>query len=109
MRSMEFKLFPYQQDALNKLKVGSVLNGGVGSGKTLTSLIFYKRHFSHLDLYVITTAKKRDTGDWEDEAAMAGVTAVAVDSWNNITNYLGIENAFFIFDEQRVVGYSTWG
>ena len=109
MRSMEFKLFPHQEQALEKLKVGSILNGGVGSGKTLTSLSFYKQHFSHLDLYVITTAKNRDTGDWHKEAEMVGVTIKEVDSWNNIVNYLGVEGSFFIFDEQRAIGYSTWG
>ena len=106
---MAFKLYPHQQKALNKLKVGSILNGGVGSGKTLTSLSFYKQVFSHLDLYVITTAKNRDTGDWHEEAEMVGVTIKEVDSWNNITKYLGVTDAFFIFDEQRAIGYSTWG
>ena len=109
MINMEFKLRPHQEKALTKLRVGSILNGGVGSGKTLTSLSFFKKHFSNLDLYVITTAKNRDTGDWEEEASMVGVTIKEVDSWNNITKYLGIENAFFIFDEQRAIGYSTWG
>lgn len=109
MINMEFKLHPHQEKALTKLKVGSILNGGVGSGKTLTSLSFFKKHFSNLDLYVITTAKNRDTGDWDEEASMVGVTIKEVDSWNNITKYLGIKNAFFIFDEQRAIGYSTWG
>src|SRR5690606_32576665 len=77
--------------------------------KTLTSLVFYKENFSDRDLYVITTAKKRDTGDWEEDAEKAGVGITKVDSWNNITSYLSVDNAFFIFDEQRVVGYSTWG
>lgn len=103
------QLFPHQLDALNKLKSGSILNGGVGSGKTFTSLIFYKINFPKRDLYVITTAKKRDTGDWEADAEKAGVTIKAVDSWNNLKNYMMLENAFFLFDEQRVVGYSAWG
>jgi glutaredoxin-related protein len=60
-------------------------------------------------LYVITTAKKRDSGDWEEDASKVGVKIEVVDSWNNIKNYLHLENCFFIFDEQRVVGYSTWG
>ena len=106
---MEFKLFPHQEEALNKMRVGSILNGGVGSGKTLTSLSFYKQRFSHLDLYVITTAKNRDTGDWHEEAAMVGVTIKEVDSWNNISNYLGVKDSFFIFDEQRAVNYGVWG
>ena len=106
---MVFKLFPHQEQALNKMRVGSILNGGVGSGKTLTSLSFYKQRFPHLDLYVITTAKNRDTGDWHEEAAMVGVTIKEVDSWNNISNYLGVKDSFFIFDEQRAVNYGVWG
>lgn len=106
---MGFKLYPHQREALKNIESGSILNGGVGSGKTLTSLIFYKQNYPERTLYVITTAKKRDTGDWEDDAEVAGVKIEAVDSWNNIKSYLNIDNAFFIFDEQRVVGYSTWG
>lgn len=103
------KLYPHQVDALKRIRSGSILNGGVGSGKTLTSLVFYKENFSDRPLYVITTAKKRDTGDWEEDAFKAGVKITKVDSWNNITNYIHINNAFIIFDEQRVVGYSAWG
>lgn len=106
---MGFNLFPHQLDAISKLKSGSILNGGVGSGKTITSLVFYKENFADRKLYVITTAKKRDTGDWEEDAEKVGVDIVKVDSWNNIANYINISDAFFIFDEQRVVGYSTWG
>lgn len=106
---MEYNLYPHQVDALKKIKSGSILNGGVGSGKTLTSLVYYKENFSDVKLYVITTAKKRDTGDWEEDAERAGVTIEVVDSWNNIQNYISLENSFFIFDEQRVVGYSAWG
>jgi len=104
-----YNLYPHQQEALRKLKSGSILNGGVGSGKTLTSLVFYKTYFSDRKLYVITTAKKRDTGDWEEDAEKIGITIEVVDSWNNIKNYIWLEDAFIIFDEQRVVGYSTWG
>lgn len=106
---MDYKLYPHQEKALTKIKSGSILNGGVGSGKTLTSLVYYKLNHSDKKLYIITTAKKRDTGDWEEDAEKAGVTIEAVDSWNNIKNYSSITDAFFIFDEQRVVGYSTWG
>lgn len=106
---MDYNLYPHQQEALKRIKSGSILNGGVGSGKTLTSLVFYKTYHSSKKLYVITTAKKRDTGDWEADAEKVGVQIEGIDSWNNIKNYLWIENAFFIFDEQRVVGYSTWG
>lgn len=106
---MESKLYPHQQEALRKIKSGSILNGGVGSGKTLTSLAFYKKYHSTKRLYVITTAKKRDTGDWEEDAEKVGVRITGIDSWNNIKNYMHLENCFFIFDEQRVVGYSAWG
>ena len=106
---MEFKLFEHQEEALTKIKSGSILNGGVGSGKTLTSLVYYKRNYSDKLLIVITTAKKRDSGDWESDAKLAGVNIDIVDSWNNIKKYVGLKNAFFIFDEQRVVGYSSWG
>jgi hypothetical protein len=104
-----YELFPHQEQALKRLKSGSILNGGVGSGKTITSLVFYKTYFSDRKLIVITTAKKRDSGDWEEDAEKVGVKIERVDSWNNITNYLWFNNVFFIFDEQRVVGYSTWG
>jgi hypothetical protein len=109
LRSMVYNLYKHQQEALRKTKSGSILNGGVGSGKTLTSLVFYKNNFSDRKLYVITTAKKRDTGDWEEDAKKVGVDIEVVDSWNNIKNYIWLENVFVIFDEQRVVGYSTWG
>ena len=109
LRSTAYKLYPHQEDALRKIKSGSILNGGVGSGKTLTSLAFYKNYHSSKRLYVITTAKKRDSGDWEEDAEKVGVKIEAVDSWNNIKNYMYLENCFFIFDEQRVVGYSAWG
>lgn len=109
MGSNSFELYPHQKEVLKRIKSGSILNGGVGSGKTLTSLTFYKNYFSSRKLYVITTAKKRDTGDWEKEAAIVGVNIEAIDSWHNIQNYIWIEDAFIIFDEQRVVGYSAWG
>ena len=108
---MESKLvlYPHQEEALNKIKSGSILNGGVGSGKTITSLLFYKENFPDKKLFIITTAKKRDTGDWEDDASKVGVEIYKVDSWNNIKNYIWVEEAFIIFDEQRAIGYSTWG
>lgn len=108
---MESKLvlYPHQEEALNKIKSGSILNGGVGSGKTITSLLFYKKNFPDRKLFVITTAKKRDTGDWEEDASKVGVEIYKVDSWNNIKNYVWVEESFVIFDEQRAIGYSTWG
>lgn len=106
---MAYKLYPHQEEALKRIKSGAILNGGVGSGKTITSLVYKKEAHPTKRLYIITTAKKRDSGDWEEDAEKVGVKIEAIDSWNNIKNYMHIENAFFIFDEQRVVGYSTWG
>lgn len=105
---MAFKLYPEQEKAVEQLSSGKVLRGDVGAGKTFTALSFYKKKYPHLDLYVITTAKKRDSGDWHDEAKIVGVELEAVDSWNSIKKYADTENSFFIFDEQRAVGYGTW-
>lgn len=101
------KLYPWQEKAVKQLKSGKILSGGVGSGKTFTSLVFVLRNYS-VPLIVITTAKKRDTHDWQDDAKKVGLKDVTVDSWNNITKYKDLTNHFFIFDEQRVVGYGKW-
>ena len=102
------ELYEHQKKALGQLQSGAILYGDVGSGKTLTGLSYYLQSYSERKLYVITTAKKRDSGDWEDEAALLGIENVVVDSWNNIKNYSTVMNAFFLFDEQRVVGYGAW-
>lgn len=104
---MAYKLYEHQEKALLNLRSGSILCGGVGSGKTLTALSFYLKVYNHLDLYVITTAKKRDSTDWQNDMDALDTYGI-VDSWNNIENYINIQNAFFIFDEQRVVGYGKW-
>jgi len=118
-------LYDHQKRAIEKLKPGSVLVGRVGSGKTLTALVYFFEKVCggktpqsndntyiprriEKDLYVITTAKKRDSFDWEKEAANLPLEIAAVDSWNNITKYVGIKDAFFIFDEQRLVGNGVW-
>lgn len=102
------ELYPHQLKAVQQLRIGSILYGEVGTGKTLTSLYFYKLYHSQSKLIVITTAKKRDSHDWEEEAVLLDIPNIHVDSWQNIENYKGIQNAFFIFDEQRVVGNGKW-
>lgn len=124
-------LYDYQLDAINRMKIGCILCGGVGSGKSRTSLAFYYKLYDGEvntenyvrmteppDLYIITTARKRDTGEWDEELAHFYMSTdpehdiyehkVVVDSWNNIGKYVGVKNAFFIFDEQRVVGKGAW-
>ena len=103
-----FELYPHQKDAAQRLKPGAILCGDVGTGKTLTGLYFYKTNFVAHRLIVITTAKKRDEGDWEKEAGLLGIDEITVDSWNNIIKYKEVKDAFFIFDEQRLVGSGTW-
>ena len=108
------ELWDHQKEALEKLKNGSVLVGGTGSGKTLTSLVYFKRvleasRIASKALYVITTAKKRDDGDWMRTAHSIGLRGeIYVDSWNNIKKYIKVRDSMFIFDEQRVVGYGVW-
>lgn len=106
-------LYPHQQDAVDRMHNGCLLCGGVGTGKSITSLYYY--YFKECGiikkpLYIITTARKRDTGEWLDECARFDIPAdkVVIDSWNNISKYLDVRQAFFIFDEQRVVGKGTW-
>src|SRR3954463_13519565 len=97
-------LAPHQKQALAKLQDGYILWGGVGSGKSRVGLAYYMLTEEHQDLYVITTAKKRDSLDWLTEAARFGIGkerhttmagTITIDSWNNIEKYIGVENAFF--------------
>ena len=127
---------PEQIEAVRQLQNGSILAGGVGSGKTLTSLAWYltsvcnaasfkkggslakKKVKGSPTLYVITTAKKRDSLEWEEEAARLGLStdpacsftgsSIVVDSWNNIGKYSDREHAVFFFDEQRASGSGRW-
>lgn len=109
------KLLPHQQKAVSELQNGSILCGGVGTGKTRTALAYYKERVLgslapgslSLPLYVITTAKKRDSKDWEEEAKAFDIS-LTVDSWNNIKKYVPVKHAMFIFDEQRLVGNGVW-
>lgn len=109
------ELYEHQKRAIEQLKNGSILNASVGTGKSRTALAYYwikvcNNMTSPKDLYIITTARKRDTYEWELEMAPFHIyeANVTVDSWNNISKYCNVCNAFFIFDEQRVVGSGAW-
>ena len=123
-------LAEHQKEAATKMFSGCILNGGVGSGKSRTGLYYYcKQQGGDMDpyvpmknpkdLYIITTAKKRDSLEWQQEMLPFYLTTdekeniwyknkVVVDSWNNITKYVGVKDAFFIFDEDRVTGSGVW-
>lgn len=101
------ELMPHQQKAVMEMRNGCILKGGVGTGKTMTALSYYKDNETLERLIVITTAKKRDSGDWQAEAREFGLFP-EVSSWNNMADYEDVEGAFFIFDEQRVVGSGVW-
>lgn len=128
-------LYDYQIDAVKRMKNGCILCGGVGSGKSRTALAYYylmnggnpaslcgedyiPMNDPPKDLYIITTARKRDTLEWDGDMAPFLLSThtdvdlynhkVVVDSWNNIQKYKDVYGAFFIFDEQRVVGSGPW-
>ena len=125
------QLYDYQLDAVRRMKNGCILCGGGGSGKSRTALAYYFiKNGGELgdeyypmsdppqDLIIITTARKRDTLEWEGECAPFLISPdrsvglyqhrVIIDSWNNIGKYKDKQNSFFIFDEQRVVGHGEW-
>lgn len=129
------ELAPHQIEAIGKMHNGCILNGGVGSGKSRTAFAYYYTKEARgtlringrgdhtepsapKDIYILTTAKKRDHKDWELEALpflinhdrgnSIGGVKLTVDSWNNVTNYTEVKDAFFIFDEQRLVGSGSW-
>lgn len=125
-------LYPFQQEAVKRMHNGCILCGDVGSGKSRTALAYYylqqdpdgdivcftKNNPKIEDLYIITTAHKRDTAEWDMELSNFRMSTnpkddafrhqITVDSWNNIQKYKTVRGAFFIFDEQRVVGKGEW-
>ena len=105
---MTIELYPYQRKAVDRLHNGSVLCGKVGSGKSLTGLFYYMENHIDKPLYIITVAKKRNDREWHRDFEALGIYGV-VDSWNNIEKYTDVKDAFFIFDEQRAIGYGKWG
>ena len=101
------ELMPHQKKAVLEMRNGCILKGATGSGKTITALAYYSDCETVERLIVITTAMKRESGDWQAEARYFGLFP-EVESWNNLADYEDVEGAFFIFDEQRVVGTGVW-
>ena len=123
-------LYSYQMDAVKRMSNGCILNGGVGSGKSRTGLYYYFKEQggsidpdyipmkNPKDLYIITTAMKRDSLEWEEELANYCISKnpevnfyknkIVIDSWNNIKKYKDVYGAFFIFDEDKVCGSGAW-
>lgn len=104
------ELHPHQEDAIERMHNGCVLWGDVGTGKTITALSYALLKEAGKKILVITTAKKRDSQDWLNEAAQLAVPfdGIVVDSWNNIKKYEDIYDWFVILDEQRLVGNGAW-
>lgn len=124
-------LYQYQRDSVNKMFSGCVLNGSVGSGKSRTALYYYFKEqggsivdgdytpmSNPVDLYIVTTAMKRNKLEWNEEMLPYRLSTdvessyydnkVIVDSWNNIKKYVNVRDAFFIFDECHITGFGTW-
>lgn len=126
-------LYDYQMDAVMRMRTGIILNGGVGSGKSRTSIFYYFKECGGWidengyvppkepkDLIIITTAQKRNLMEWEEELVPFLLypdsetkltrygNKILIDSWNNIKKYDNITDAFFIFDEDRVTGSGAW-
>ena len=132
---MGISLGPHQLKAIDELDSGKVLIGGVGTGKSMTALAYWwtvvcggelrinrrdswEKPVKKVDLYVITTARKRNSLDWTKELAQIGLSegpeggleglTVTIESWNNIKKFESVRGAFFVFDEQRLVGSGAW-
>lgn len=127
----DMELFWYQEEAVNNMHNGCILCGDTGSGKSITAIAYYFfKNGGHVaeheytpmpsetppDLYIITTAKKRDSLEWEKDLLPFQLSPetnlyknkVTIDSWNNIKKYADAQDSFFIFDEQRLVGNGVW-
>ena len=126
---MVIQLYEYQKKAVQQMKNGCILVGGVGSGKSRTGLAYYftqnggsldpyKPMKKPKDLYIISTAQKRDNHEWEHELLTYSMSIdprinpyenkIVIDSWNNIAKYKDVTGAFFLLDEQRVCGSGVW-
>lgn len=124
-------LYDFQLRAVRNCRNGSILNGSVGSGKSRTGLFYYFKEQggwiegsdytpmkNPKDLYVITTAKKRDSLEWSQELAPFRLSTdpetnfyknkVVIDSWNNIKKYADVKGGFFLLDEDRITGSGAW-
>lgn len=127
-------LYEHQRQAIDRMFNGCILNGGVGSGKSRAGLYYYfSKHGGSMepkyvpmrqkpkpkDLYIITTAMKRDKLEWDEELVPFLLypdknhkttygNSVIIDSWNNIKKYAAVKDSFFIFDEDKVTGNGVW-
>lgn len=126
-------LYDFQRKAVDEMFNGCILNGSVGTGKSITGLYYYfKEQGGYIDketyipmkkpkdLYIITTAKKRNSLEWNAELSrfllstdpkkndINGNVRIVIDSWNNIKKYQDIKGCFFILDEDKVCGNGTW-
>ena len=124
-------LYDFQMAAVKKARNGCIFNGGVGSGKSRTGLFYYFKeqggwiegsNYTPMknprDLYIITTAMKRDKKEWDGELSWFRLSTnpelnyydnkVVVDSWNNIKKYVDVIGAQFIFDEDHLTGSGAW-
>lgn len=127
-------LYPHQREALKKMFNGCILNGGTGSGKSRTGAYYFfeqnggkfeGQRYTPMrdnppDLYILTTAKKRDDKEWEGELVPFMLypdpvtkktrygNKVIIDSWQNIKKYKDVRGAQFIFDENKISGKGVW-
>lgn len=127
-------LYPHQKEALKKMFNGCLLNGGTGSGKSRTGIYYYfqknggsieNQKYTPMrknppDLYILTTAKKKNDKEWEEELVPFMLypdpktklthygNKVIIDSWQVIKKYADVKGAQFIFDENKISGKGVW-